>query len=103
MMRDQIVIGVYKEDTRRRLLANSTLILQKAVDALLIDDRVEKDVSYFWNLHNQQHTMSINKQQQKSNWKVKKYRDNIDHKTRKCYQCGKTHEDFKNGLETHFN
>lgn len=48
-LRDQIVIGVYKDDTRKRLLANTNLTLQKALDLISIEEQVEKDAQCFHN------------------------------------------------------
>lgn len=44
MIKDQIAIGVRREDTRKKLLVNPKLTLQKAVDMISIEEQVEEDV-----------------------------------------------------------
>lgn len=43
MIKDQIGIGVFDESTRKPLLANPKLILQKAIDVLYIEEQIERD------------------------------------------------------------
>lgn len=75
MIRDPIVIGIYWEDTRRRLMSNPTLALQKAKDMLMIEEQVEKDASYFRNSHDQHNIMlRINKQYTNPSYEGKKSR-----------------------------
>lgn len=50
MIRDQLVMGIKREDIRRRLLANEKLILQKAIHVISIEEQLEKEVSYFQRL-----------------------------------------------------
>lgn len=47
MVRDQVVIGVWDESTRKRLLANPKLILKQAISVLEIEEQVETDATYF--------------------------------------------------------
>lgn len=47
LLRDQIVVGVFREDVRRRLLANEKLSLQGAIDLLTLEEEVENDARYF--------------------------------------------------------
>lgn len=42
-LRDQLVTGIKKEDTRRRMLANSKLTLQKVLDIIFVEKRVKKN------------------------------------------------------------
>lgn len=43
MLRDQLVVGIFKEDTRRRLLADNKLTLQRATELVSIEEQVEED------------------------------------------------------------
>lgn len=47
MLRYQLVIGLRREDIRRRLLAKDKLNLQKAIDIISVEEQVEKEASYF--------------------------------------------------------
>lgn len=47
MIRDQVVIGVYNESTRKRLLANAKLTLLLAIDNLKVEEQVERDAKHF--------------------------------------------------------
>lgn len=47
MLRDQFVIEVFDERTRKRLLANAKLDLQKATDNLQTEEQVERDSKCF--------------------------------------------------------
>lgn len=42
MLRDQLVVGVFREDIRRRLLADSKLTLKHATDLIAIEEHVDK-------------------------------------------------------------
>lgn len=44
MVRDMIVIGLYNENIRRRLLGNAKLTLEKAIDALEVEEQVEREI-----------------------------------------------------------
>lgn len=46
-IRNQIVIGIWREVSRRSLLSNPALTLRKAIDALMIEDQVDKETAYF--------------------------------------------------------
>lgn len=99
MIRDQIVIGVYREDTRRKLSANSTLTLQKAMEALMIEEQVEKDASYFRATQSSRNAMvGINKQQHNQEFKVKRFKYQTKTTQASCYRCGKAHTDFRKSL-----
>lgn len=41
-LRDQIVIGVFDDITRKRLLSNSKLDLERAIEVLEIEEQVER-------------------------------------------------------------
>lgn len=47
MVRDQLIIGIYNEGTRKRLLANPKLTLQQAIDTLVVEEQVEQDDKCF--------------------------------------------------------
>lgn len=51
MPRDQLVIGIGREDIRRKLLANDKLTMSKVIEVINIEDEVEKDSSYFRRVH----------------------------------------------------
>lgn len=58
MLRDQVVVRVFGEDVRRRLLANEKLTLQSATDQIMLDKSVEIDFNYFHKLHSSKITTS---------------------------------------------
>lgn len=67
MIRDQIVIGINREDTRKRLLANPKLTLQRTIDTLVIKEQIETDTSCFNNTRLYQSALlRINRENQPS-------------------------------------
>lgn len=40
ILRDQLVVGVFREDIRRRLLADHNLTLEKAINTITVDEQV---------------------------------------------------------------
>lgn len=89
------------EDTRRRLLVNLPLALQKAKDVLLIEEQIEKDDLYFRNSYGQHNAMmSVNKHQP-SSYTSKNFQGRTGNKTAKCNRCGKVRDDFRNCFARH--
>lgn len=57
MIRDQIVIGIIRDDTRRRLLSNPKLNLEKAVEILQVEQQVGRAASCFSSSHQHPQTL----------------------------------------------
>lgn len=47
MLQDQIVVGILDESTRKRMLANPKLTLQKAIEIIQIEEQIELDSRWF--------------------------------------------------------
>lgn len=48
-LRDKFVVGIRRDYTRRPLLVNENLTLQKVIEIIQTDELVDKDNSYFKN------------------------------------------------------
>lgn len=92
MLRDQLVVGVYLEDIRRRLLADPKLALQRALDIINVEDQVDKNATYFHQLHgNSSRTREIFQIHSETNGQKKLVQQHYNRK-RVSYRCGGLHK-----------
>lgn len=91
-LRYQLVVGDYKEDVRRRLLANENLTLQSEMNIIALEEQVEKDTSLFNRLRaSNEVSPRIEEAQQVSHVKNQNIKT-ATKKESKCYRCGCPHD-----------
>lgn len=93
MLRDQLVVGVFREDIRRKLLADHKLTLKRAVQITEIEEQVDKDSHMFHRLHNKMSTGQHIEHIQKTDDSTKQVRKTTANNKRICYKCGGFHDD----------
>lgn len=47
MIRDQIVIGIFRDRTHRRLLLDAKLTLEKPLELITVEEQVDRDFTSF--------------------------------------------------------
>lgn len=93
MLRYQLVVEVFREDIRRRLLSDHKLTLQRAIEIISIEKQVDKDSYLFHKLHDRMNVAQSIEHVQNDEKSPKQGRKTRDKIKRKCYKCGGFHSD----------
>lgn len=85
------MLGVFREDVRRRLLSNQKLTLQGVIDKLTLEERVDKDAHYFNKIRPSNRSFSKRDDLNEISRNLLKFNEQQKKGKYICYRCGGTH------------